>query len=97
MFKAVGLDVIGVGQVLRSIHRLIPPETRMQLVADDLAVQNVGNFETAKLETVDRRLQFSLHLCGHAYSLRMLMITIALMIAPVEIDIPRDFKRMRLR
>jgi hypothetical protein len=71
MLKTVSLDLIGAGQFLRGLRRLIAADTGMQPVADDLAVHNVGDLEAAELDAVDSGLHLTLR-CRHACSLRML-------------------------
>ena len=61
MLKAVGLDVVGAGQFLCGFRQLIAAETGIQPVADDFAVHNIGDLESAKLEAVDGGLHFALH------------------------------------
>ena len=66
MLKTVGVDAVDPRQILDRARRLIAADARMQPVADDLAVHDVGDLEVAELEAVDRGLQFALHRCGHA-------------------------------
>ena len=61
MLKAVGLDAVGTGQLLRGLRRLIAGETGIQPLADDFAVHHIGDLETAELEAIDSGLHFALH------------------------------------
>ena len=60
MLEPLGIDIIGAGKRLHLVGRGIGAIVRMQSLADRFGIQNSGDLEPAKLETVDRRLHFAL-------------------------------------
>ena len=61
MHIAVRFDAVLPAKILRLLGAALRSEARMQAVANDLAVQDIGYFKTAEFEAIDARLQFALH------------------------------------
>ena len=60
MLEPLGINIIGAGKPPYLVSRGIGAIVRMQSLADRFGIQNSSDLEPAKLETVNRRLQFAL-------------------------------------
>ncbi len=60
MLEPLGINIISAGKPLHLVSRGIGAIVRMQSLADRFGIQNSSDLEPAKLETVNRRLQFAL-------------------------------------
>jgi hypothetical protein len=65
MLIAVGVDVVGAAKIARFLRAALRPKGGMESLADDFAVQDIGDLKISECESVNGRLHFVFRCRGH--------------------------------